>query len=373
MTRTSDVLVAGGGIAGLATIRALHLKGIQASALEQRSEPTDQGLAINLPGNAIAALHALGLQEALEGYGKPVRRREYRTGSGRLLFAVDEQAFWGSTLTPRCMRRGDLTALLAQGLPPDAIQWGTALASIEENPDHVHIDTSQGRALSAGLLVGADGVNSTVRRLRFEGITPSSAHLASASWRFMAPNPGVESWTVWAGAKAMALLIPVSEQEVYGWAAATGEHSQSADPGILGELLRGFPRPVRETVEAAMTGAHRLHYSPLDEVRLSSWSRGRTLLVGDAAHATAPVWAQGAALALEDALTLAKLIGCGSHWREVAADYERLRRTRVEHVQAMTDRMSKAARLPTALRNLLLPFMGPRSYMETYGPLKAPI
>ena len=111
----------------------------------------------------------------------------------------------------------------------------------------------------------------------------------------------------------------------------------------------------------------------MEEVRQPRWHRCSVVLVGDAAHATAPVWAQGAALALEDALVLADLLASQSDWTVVGDEFERRRRARVEHVQAMTDRLSRAASLPGWLRDRLLPFVGPRSYRETYGALKHPV
>ena len=99
----------------------------------------------------------------------------------------------------------------------------------------------------------------------------------------------------------------------------------------------------------------------------------RVVLAGDAAHATAPVWAQGAALALEDALVLADLLADRTDWTDVGRDYEARRRPRVAHVQAMTDRLSRTARMPDWLRRRLLPLVGPRSYRATYEPLRTPV
>ena len=97
------------------------------------------------------------------------------------------------------------------------------------------------------------------------------------------------------------------------------------------------------------------------------------VLVGDAAHATAPVWAQGAALALEDAIVLAELLATRDDWSGVGADFERLRRPRVDHVQAATDRMSRLAALPSRLRDLVAPVLGPRTYRDAFAPLRTPV
>jgi len=106
----------------------------------------------------------------------------------------------------------------------------------------------------------------------------------------------------------------------------------------------------------------------VEEVRLPSWHSGRSVVIGDAAHASAPVWAQGAALALEDALVLADILADGG-WDTAGARYEARRRPRVEHVQKMTDRTSRSTRLPGWLRGLALP----AAYRSTYGPLRRPV
>jgi 2-polyprenyl-6-methoxyphenol hydroxylase-like FAD-dependent oxidoreductase len=94
------------------------------------------------------------------------------------------------------------------------------------------------------------------------------------------------------------------------------------------------------------------------------------VLIGDAAHATAPVWAQGAALAVEDGLALADLLSNSPDWSGVGAAFERDRRGRIEHVQRMTDRLSRSARLRPWLRELVMPIVGPGTYRATYRPLR---
>ncbi len=134
--------------------------------------------------------------------------------------------------------------------------------------------------------------------------------------------------------------------DAYAWISASGDLAAGLDLGGLRRAFASFPRLVRDTVETILAQPAAIHHSPLDEVRIPAWTRDRVVLVGDAAHATAPVWAQGAALALEDALVLADLLAETGDWRSIGPDYERLRRPRVAHVQAMTDRLSRTARMP---------------------------
>src|SRR4051812_20139159 len=106
------VLVAGAGIAGMALAQALHRHDIPTLVVDRLAKPPDAGLAINLPGNGVRALGALGLADNLARLGTPIRRREYRNARGRLLFAIDEDAFWGETARSRCVLRSELLDLL---------------------------------------------------------------------------------------------------------------------------------------------------------------------------------------------------------------------------------------------------------------------
>ncbi|MFK3737310.1 FAD-dependent monooxygenase [Massilia sp. TN1-12] len=361
-----DAIVVGGGLAGLAMSRTLHRQGVHHVVLERRDTVSNEGFGINLPGNAIAALHALGVGDALSTLGTPTRRREYRDHRDRLLFEVDEDAFWGPSCRPRCVKRSELMALLRDGLPEDTLHLSSPVESIVAGGGAATVATPDGRVFNGRLVVGADGVHSRTRACTFPDTAVRSAVLSTSSWRFIAPDPGVDCWKVWAGPQALFLLIPLGNGEVYGWASDT-----SADTTRdLADVFAGFPAAVTTTVDFLMAHPDHIHHSPLAEVRMPAWSRERVVLIGDAAHATAPVWAQGGALAFEDAQALGAILAGGGDWSDAGARFEAARRARVDHVQAMTDKMSKAARLPAFLRNLLLPFVGPKNYAATYGPLR---
>jgi 2-polyprenyl-6-methoxyphenol hydroxylase-like FAD-dependent oxidoreductase len=374
MAASGQVGIAGGGVAGLAAAQALYRRGIPAMVLESRAALPEAGLAVNLPGNAIRALDGLGLAGELSEKGTPVRRREYRNERGRLLFSVDETEFWGQGAQPRCVRRSDLVTLLERGLPDEAVRHECEVVSVRQSAGDggagpVMVVLADGSAEQCALLVGADGAHSVVRREVFGGQAPRAALLSDASWRFMTLNPGVDCWTVWAGSRgALFLLIPVDQGEAYGWLSAPGR-----TPDALPGAFSAFPKIVRQTLDAAWAQPVAPYHSPLEEVRMPNWSHGRVVLIGDAAHATAPVWAQGAALAIEDALLLAELLATCEDWDRVGLEYEHRRRPRVEHVVAATDRLSRMAGMPSLLRDALMPLAGPRSYRAAYQPLRAPV
>ncbi len=366
------VLVVGGGIAGLALARALHLREVPAVVVDRFAGAPDGGLALNLPGNAVRALGALRLADGATGLGRPIRRREYRSARGRLLFAVDEDAFWGEGARPTCMRRSDLLSLLARDLPAGSVRWNGAVKSVRPTSHGVEVTMADGTTGRWGLVVGADGVHSTVRAAALGDPALRAAALSRASWRFMAPNPGVDCWSVWSGAQGTFLLIPTDADIVYGYASASRGGHVDADPEWLRVTFAGFPDPVPQVVATVLAERSSLYHSPVEEVRIPRWTQGRVVLIGDAAHATAPVWAQGAAMALEDALVLADLLATRQDWGQVGVEYEQRRRPRVTHVQAMTDRFSRAVGLPLWIRDAILPWAGPRSYREVYGRLQVP-
>ena len=341
--------------------------------VERLPAPPGLGLGLNLPGNAVRALAALGLAEQVVDRGIRIRRREYRNSAGRLLFAVDEEAFWGSVAPSVCLRRGDLLDILRLSTPQETQRWGTPVAGAEVADDGVRVRLESGPTETYDFVVGADGVHSAVRGTVLPEAGLRRSLMTEASWRFTVPNPGVDCWTVWSGAKGTFLLIPVDDGHVYGFASSTRGGPADADPRWLETMFAGFPEPVTTTVAGVLDDRDHLYYSPVEEVRCERWSSGRLALIGDAAHATGPVWAQGAAMALEDCLALADLLAARDDWTDVGADFERLRRPRVAHVQAATDRMSRLAGLPIRLRDLVAPALGPRAYRQAYGPLRLPV
>jgi 2-polyprenyl-6-methoxyphenol hydroxylase-like FAD-dependent oxidoreductase len=370
---TRRLLVVGGGIAGFGLARALSLRGVSCALVERLPAPPGSGLGLNLPGNALRALAALGLAEEVVDRGMRIRRREYRNRTGRLLFAVDEEGFWGQVGPSVCLRRGDLLDVLRASIPEVTPRWGTSLVLAELVDEGVRVQLEPGPAEIYDLVVGADGVHSAVRRALLPADDLRGSLMTAASWRFTAPNPGVDCWTVWSGAQGTFLLIPVDAEQVYGYASATRGGAAGDDPRWLEATFAGFPEPVATTIGAVLDEGDRLYYSPVEEVRCERWSRGRLVLVGDAAHATGPVWAQGAALALEDAIVLADLLAERRDWSGVGAEFERRRRPRVDHVQAATDKMSRLAALPSRLRDLVAPVLGPRTYRDAYEPLRTPV
>jgi len=366
----ASVLVVGAGVAGLSLGRALTLQGIDCTVVERRTSTDNLGMGLNLPGNAARALTRLGLFEEAIAHAALVTRREYRNSRGRLLFGTDDADFWAGIGTPICLRHGHLLAALR--IPPAApVRHGVQVLSAHTAGAHVEVQLAGMTSTTYDLVVGADGVHSILRTaIAGDDAVLRRSAMTGSSWRFVVANPGVDCWTVWSGAAATLLLIPVGDGDVYGYASSTRGGATGDDAGWLAETLAGFARPAGDVIAALLSGGGQLHHSLVEEVRLPTWHRDRLVVIGDAAHATGPVWAQGAAMAMEDALVLAEVLAVTSDWSEVGEAFERARRARVDHVQTVTDKMSRLAGLPTWLRDLGAPVLGPRAFRAAYGPLR---
>ena len=367
------VLVVGGGVAGFGVARALSLRRVPCTLVERLEAAPASVLGLNLPGNAVRALGALGVGDEAVRSGRPILRREYRTSADRLLFEIDEAEFWSGVAPSVCLRRTALLDLLRAGVDPATVRWGCPFVHAEPAGEAVRVQLENGPAEEFGFVVGADGVHSATRQAVVGEESLRLSRMSVASWRFQAPNPGIGCWTAWSGRAGTFLLIPVDAEHVYGYASTTRSGAGMDSTDWLADTSRAFPAPVREAVDAALARPAELYYSPVEEVHAERWSLGRITLIGDAAHAMGPVWAQGAGLALEDALVLAGLLAERSDWTEVGAQFERIRRPRVAPVQAATDKLSRIAGLPIWLRDLVGPVLGPRTYREAYGPLRTPL
>lgn len=366
---SGTVLVVGAGIGGLAAARALAAHGIEYRVVERRPDRRRDGLALNLPGNAVAALQRLGAAEPVLAAGVPIVRREYRTSGGRLLFGIDEAAFWSDVAGSVCAPYAVVLDALEEGV---TVQRGVGATAVAHQRDgRVRVALSDGSEELVDFVVAADGVHSSLRSA-VTSERPRPSLMTDTSWRFVTADPGVGCWTAWTGHGHAFLLIPVAASQVYAYASSSGGGGAGADVAWLADAYARFPEPVTRAIGQALTSDVPPYRSRVDEVRIPTWYHGSLVLLGDAAHATGPVWAEGAGMAMEDAIVLAAVLAEHDDWSVVGRTWQAVRGPRVEHVQAATDRMSRLAGLPSWLAHSAAPFAGPRAYRATYGPLRTP-
>jgi FAD-dependent urate hydroxylase len=212
-------------------------------------------------------------------------------------------------------------------------------------------------------VIGADGVHSTVRRLVFD--QPAARPAGQYAYRFLARwTDAPTTWSLRLGRKSAVLTIPVTAEQVYCYCDAP----LTDPPRPLPDILAECGAPVPDLLDRADLD---VHSAPNEEVVLDRWSHGVVVLIGDAAHATAPNMAQGAAMAVEDAIVLAESLRVVDTIPEALYVYERRRRPRTDWVLAQTRRREASRRLPPAVRNPLLRRVGRKLFHSNYRSLRA--
>jgi FAD-dependent urate hydroxylase len=353
---TRRVLIVGGGIAGLALARALARDGAAVEVIERDAVPRTAGAGLYLPGNAVRALRALGV----EPHGCEIPRQRFCDHRGRLLCEVDVARLWAGVGPCLALDRSDLHTLLLEAAGDVPIRRGLTVERIAGQA----VELSDGSGDDYDLVVGADGIHSSVRALAFgAGAAPRAAasprglvtaSLGQTGRRFLAPRPAeVTTWSVMLARDATFLTMPVDEERAYCyWDGASAE---------------GFADPA----PALLAGAGEIHVAAIEEVALDTWVRDRVVLIGDAAHATSPNMAQGAAMAIEDALVLAAALREIASVPDALAAFESARRPRTDWVREQTHRRDRTRTLPPAVRNGVLRLAGRRIFRANYRPLLA--
>lgn len=359
--RDLKILVVGAGVAGLAVARALRERGTDVVLVERTTAADTGGTGIFLPANAVRGLRALGLEDAVAGAAVRIERQRVANQRGRVLYEVTTESLWGDVGPSLAMRRATLHRTLLDAVDGDSIRWGTSPVTVVPDGPGVDVTFDDGSSDRFDLVVGADGVHSTVRRLVFGtgGLRESGLH----AWRLLAPRQDTEPvWSVLLGRGVSFLTVPVGPDLAYHYC-DTGARSAHRD---LADIVADFAAPVPQIAASSTV----LHSAPVEEVSLAGWSRGNVLLVGDAAHATPPNMAQGAAMAFEDALVLADVLGSGSSIPAALQAYERRRRPRVEKVQQQTSVRDRTRTMAPAARDLLLRAVGARLFHRNYQSLR---
>jgi len=356
------VLVVGAGIAGLAAARTLHEWGASVEIIDRQPTPTLEGTGIFLPGNSVRALGTLGLGDEVAGRATGIHRRRTLDHRGRTLFEIEADDLWHGVAPCLALSRADLHQALLAGVGDVPVRWG-------ESPEAVAFDdagvtvTVGGTPTLYDLVLGADGVHSTVRQLTFG---PGAVRKVGQYARRFVVETDVEpaTWSVRLGPGSAFLTIPIGENQVYCYVDGPLD-----DPRSLHDLLAGYADPV-PTLLDALDAEATVQAGEIEEVVLDSWGRDAVLLIGDAAHATSPNMAQGAGLAIEDAIVLAETLGSASSLAEALATFERRRRPRTDWVREQTHRRDRARGLPPALRNLVLRRFGAHIQRANYRPLR---
>ena len=367
---TLRILVVGAGIAGLAAARALRVAGFRPDVVEEHPADTVPKAGIFLPGNASRALRRLGLDAPLRPLGDLIFRQVFHDARGRRLFELDMAALWAGVGESRALARADLQQVLLTGVGGE-VRYATAVRGVDIVDGAAKVEFGDGAIAEYDLVIGADGRRSTVReRVGLGGPATPTGQIVYRS--VVSGGPPLREWTSLLGRRSGFAVVPMGGRKLYCCADETAPDAPNpADPkGRMRELFDTFGGPVPAILDAVET----VQVARTDEVVIDRWSAGPVLLVGDAAHATAPTLAQGAAMAFEDAVVLAEALrGTPGDIPAALRTYETRRRPRCRHVRERTRDRDRTRDVPPTLRDPMLRRRGRRIFTDQYRELVAPL
>lgn len=333
------VAIVGAGISGLALAGGLEKRGHEVTIFEKGEEIRAGGSGITLAPNALTALDYLGL-------GSPFRKLQQsqkdltggqKSPSGTWIARIPSSV----TSKSLVIDRYELHELLFSQLRKTSVVTGT------------EVEVSDLEALPCDLIVGADGINSQVRKAL--GVSVKPRYAGYSVWRGITPEPfdvgctGIETW----GAKARFGIAPLHDGRVYWFGVRS-----TMDSALLEETFSRWHEPIPSLIDA--TPSEEVQFLPIRELDsdLPSFINGRVVLVGDAAHAMTPNLGQGACQALEDVAVLCKVLEEHTDVHKALAEYDALRRPRAQKIARQSRFVGKALHfggpLTAKLRNALI-------------------
>lgn len=346
-------LIAGAGIAGLTLVRALRGLGHSIDMVERSPIFDPAGVGIVLHPNGMEVLEYLGLSDEISAAGNTITRMELTRGESTLTLPLTE-VWEGTGRSTTAILRPELHRLLWRSafLPEESglrLQMGCSVIGVEcpESQPVAHFQDGSHRTYD--LIVGADGVHSTVRQSLFSNSAAISTNLLY--FRFPAHNVIGLPTDVWRTVErpgASYGFIPVGRDRVHCFVQLRTESSPCA-PGEEESYFRttfGPWDPALAQTLAARCG--RIHVGFAYMVRPVIWGRGACVLLGDSAHAVSPTLSEGGSLAMEDAIILSLALRQSSSITEAITLYRSLRRERIAWAHRMSMAQINSYRLTRA-------------------------
>jgi 2-polyprenyl-6-methoxyphenol hydroxylase-like FAD-dependent oxidoreductase len=362
------VLIVGGGIAGLSLAAALRGGPFDVTVIERRPHGAPSGGGIAMQPNAMRALRSIGAAHAVRRAGATIEQFSFLDAAGTALCSIDLSSAWGDVGPFVGIDRAALhDALLAAA---GGCRRGVGLRGLACRGDLVTATCSDGTTADYDLVVGADGLHSTVRA-GFGAAAP--VYGGQMVWRSVTAGAAVDGVQFWLGDGCFFGLCPVGGGRVYGFANVAGPLRRDPVPGRVERLHRrfaGFGAPV----QSHLGGLHRddeVHCAPIEWQQQPDWRRGRVVLIGDAAHATSPMMGQGGAMAIEDAVVLAECLGEGGDVDAAIDKFIARRRQRVAWVHEQSCAVGDLIGRPASFRDGLLRAHGHQAFADRYQPLAA--
>lgn len=352
--RPLPVLIAGGGIGGLAAALALVRRGFDVEVLEQAAEIGEIGAGIQLGPNAFAAFDALGV-------GEKARGRAVYTDCMVMHDAVDEslvgriptgEAFRARFGNPYAViHRVDVHRSLLEGAEETgrvAFHTSTRVERVEQGGDAVTVHDQHGKVHRGVALIGADGVKSVVRQQHVGDPARVTGHVVYRAVVDKADFPADLQWnaaSLWAGPNCHLVHYPLRGGEQYN-VVVTFHSREQEEWGVregskdeVQSYFQGICPKARQLIELPRSWKR---WATADRDPIGQWTYGRATLLGDAAHPTTQYMAQGACMAMEDAVTLGEALRVhGNDWGRALDLYQRSRIARTARIVLSSREMGR--------------------------------
>lgn len=317
MTAVTKVAVVGSGAAGLAAAIQLAKAGVAVDVFDAKPEVGALGSGITLQGNALRAFGELGVWEAVQEKGYFFEGLTLRApGPDAQIVAQLPDVRTGGPDYPACggMYRPDLAVIMvARAEEVGAnLRFGAKVTGLSETPDGVELSVEGAAVGVYDLVIGADGLNSTVRELI--GIDTKPEPFGMGIWRAFVTRPTevTTSELYYGGPVFIAGYTPTGEDTMYAFLVEEAQDRFGVTDAEATEIMIGesmaYNGPWASIRESLATGAPVNYTWFTKHVVAEPWNRGHVVIIGDAAHSCPPTIAQGAAQALEDALVLTELL-----------------------------------------------------------------
>jgi 2-polyprenyl-6-methoxyphenol hydroxylase-like FAD-dependent oxidoreductase len=367
------ILVVGGGIAGLSAAIALNDAGLTVELVEARPQWPVTGAAITMHANGVRALGQLGLSAGLGAAAAVLPTWSFHDAHGNLLCTTDLTDLWRGVGPCLGVTRMELQRLLVARASPIPYRLGLAVIDLAPRAEAVTVEFGDESTGEYDLVVGADGLRSTVRRLAVSAESPRNA--GTLAWRSVGRTrpPNLDGLQVMLGEGRFFGLVPVGDGGTYGFAGLVSDRIQVPTESLLDRFREhfadfgGFVPAYLDSLNAADP----VHVGMVEWISLDRWHADRVVIIGDAAHAAPPHMGEGGSLAVEDALVLAQELRNADTIQTALQAYEARRRPRVNWVQEQSLAAARAWGLPPAVRDSVLGEHGDQALRERYEPLRA--
>ena len=381
MTQELPILIAGGGIGGLATAIGLAQKGIRSLVLEKAPELGEIGAGIQLGPNAFHAFDYLGV-------GDEARAMAVYVDNLRLMDAIDgteitriplDDAFRTRFRNPYAViHRGDLHGVFLRACrehPRVDLRTSSEVASYVQDGSSVTATLTSGETVTGRLLIGSDGLWSNVRKqVVGDGAPRVSGH---TTYRSVIPTeemPEDLRWnaaTLWAGPKCHIVHYPLKGWKLFNLVVTYHNDAPSPEAGVSvthEEVKKGFEHVAPVARGIIDRGQNWKRWVLCDRDPVANWVDGRVALLGDAAHPMLQYFAQGACMAMEDAVALSHCLEAYADADVALATYQNLRRLRTARVQLQSREIGSHVYHPAGahaeLRNAVMRAKTPENWYD---------